>query len=164
MKNSLVGKKLILSDIDGVLTNGCVTLDTTGKETKTLCYRDLDSIGIGRAAGYEFIFITGEDTEMARFIVKRFGVKWAYYGAKDKLAVLQQIATELECPLTNFVYIGDSDRDAPAIAAVGLGVAPADATIKARESAQVITEKDGGTGVLLEIVHKLINGKLTIQV
>ena len=152
--------KLILTDIDGVLTDGRVTLDEHGKETKTICYRDLDAIGIGRRAGYEFAFVTGEDTEMARFLAQRFRVERLYTGAKDKLAALRAIEAELGIPLSSMIYIGDCDRDASALKAVGLGIAPSDASQCAKAASDVITQYRGGFGVLLEVVDKLISGEL----
>jgi len=149
--------KLILTDVDGVLTDGRVMLDELGCESKSISYRDLDAIGIGRRAGYEFAFVTGEDTEMARQLAKRFGVELLYTGAKDKLAAVNAISLEFDIPLSKLVYIGDSDRYAPAIAAVGLGVSPCDASEKARSAANVLTECAGGFGVLLETMDKLIS-------
>ncbi|MDL2272451.1 hypothetical protein LJC23_05400, partial [Desulfovibrio sp. OttesenSCG-928-I05] len=74
--------KIILTDVDGVLTDGRITLDVHGNETKVICYRDLDAIGIGRRAGYEFAFATGENTGMVDVLAKRFGVTKVYPGAK----------------------------------------------------------------------------------
>jgi YrbI family 3-deoxy-D-manno-octulosonate 8-phosphate phosphatase len=156
--------KLILTDIDGVLTDGHVTLDEHGGETKAICYRDLDAIGIGRQAGYDFAFVTGEDSEMACFLARRFTVERLYKGAKDKLAVLRTIEAELNIPLSNLLYIGDSDGDAPALKAVGLGIAPCDATPCAQAASDVVTQCKGGSGVLLEVVDKLISGELQYPV
>ena len=112
--------KLILTDVDGVLTTGRVTMDIYGNETKTICYRDLDAIGIGRKAGYDFAFVTGEDTEMVRVLAKRFTIERIYAGKKDKLKAMQEISQEFDVPLSGLLYIGDSDRDAPALEVVGL--------------------------------------------
>ena len=151
--------KLIFIDIDGVLTDGRVTLDICGNETKTICYRDLDAIAVGRGAGFDFVFVTGEDTEMGRVLAKRFAVSMVYAGCKDKLAALNGISKEFNIPLSAMVYIGDSDRDSPALEAVGLGIAPADASASAKAAAHVQTDSKGGYGVLLEVVDKLIAGK-----
>jgi YrbI family 3-deoxy-D-manno-octulosonate 8-phosphate phosphatase len=151
--------KLILVDVDGVLTDGRVTIDIHGNETKTICYRDLDAVGIGRRAGYDFAFVTGEDTEMVRMLAKRFSIEKIYAGKKDKLAAMRQISEEFGTPLSGLLYIGDSDRDAPALEAVGLGIAPTDGTASAKAAANVQTDCKGGYGVLLEVVDKLIAGK-----
>jgi YrbI family 3-deoxy-D-manno-octulosonate 8-phosphate phosphatase len=152
--------KIILIDVDGVLTDGRVTMDIGGNETKTICYRDLDAIGIGRKAGYDFAFVTGEDTVMVRVLAKRFLIERVYAGKKDKLAAMREIAEEFGVSVSSLLYIGDSDRDAPALEAVGLGIAPCDASANARAAASVLTESKGGYGVLLEVVDKLISGEL----
>jgi len=152
--------KYIFTDVDGVLTDGRVTIDVNGNETKNICYRDLDAIGVGRRNGYDFVFVTGEDTEMVSALAKRFGIEKVYPGAKDKLAVMHRIADEFGVDLSELLYIGDSDRDTPALEAVGLGIAPRDATESARNAANHISRVKGGYGVLLEVVDKLLNGNL----
>ena len=150
--------KLIMTDIDGVLTDGRITLDENGNETKTICYRDLDAIGIGRRAGYEFAFVTGEDTRMARLLAKRFDVERLYTGKKDKLAAVTAIAKESGVQLDSLLYIGDSDRDVPTLEAVGLGIVPCDGSPCAKAAADILTQCRGGFGVLLEVVNNLIDG------
>lgn len=152
--------KVIFTDIDGVLTDGRVTIDINGNETKTICYRDLDAIGIGRGQGYDFAFVTGENTEMVNTLAKRFKVEKVYAGAKDKLIAMATIAEEYNVSVEDLLYIGDSDRDAPALDVVGLGIAPRDASANALSAANAVTESKGGYGVLLEVVGKLIAGNL----
>lgn len=152
--------KIIFTDVDGVLTDGRIALDINGNETKSICYRDLDAIGIGRRAGYDFAFVTGEDTDMVNVLAKRFKVDIVYAGAKDKLSVMQRIAENYCTPIESLLYIGDSDRDVAALKAVGLGIAPSDASINAKEASGYITDCGGGAGVLLEVVNKLIANEL----
>ena len=151
--------KLILTDVDGVLTDGRVTLDMHGNETKTISYRDLDAIAVGRKAGFDFAFVTGEGTEMVQVLANRFRIERVYSGKKDKLAAMREISEEFGVPLSGLLYIGDSDRDAPALEVVGLGIAPSDASANAKYAAHVQTDSQGGYGVLLEVVNKLISGK-----
>jgi len=152
--------KIIFTDVDGVLTDGRVTMDVNSNETKTISYRDLDAIGVGRRAGFEFAFVTGEDTEMVRVLAKRFKVDIVYAGAKDKVPVMTKAAEAYGLKLDELFYIGDSDRDVPLLEACGFGVAPRDGTTNARLAANYVTEVCGGHGVLLEVVDKLISGKI----
>ena len=87
--------KYIFADMDGVVTDGTVRIDENGKESKAICFRDLDAVGIGRNAGLEFAFITGEDTPIAHFMAKRFGVDTAVFGAKDKQAAVEGLLVRL---------------------------------------------------------------------
>ena len=151
--------KYILVDIDGVLTDGRVLMDINSNETKAINYRDLDAISIGRKAGYDFMFVTGENTEMVKILAKRFNVEIVYSNQKDKLAAMNNISEEYGIPLNELICIGDSDRDAPALEAVGLGIAPRDASKNAQATADVITDCNGGYGVLLEAVSNIISGK-----
>jgi YrbI family 3-deoxy-D-manno-octulosonate 8-phosphate phosphatase len=150
----------IFTDVDGVLTDGRVQIDVHGNETKIISYRDLDAIGAGRRAGYDFVFITGEDTEMVRILAKRFGVGAVYSGAKDKVPVITKIAEKMDMSVSEVLYIGDSDRDVPVLEICGFGIAPKNGTISARLAANYVTEVDGGHGVLLEVVDKLIAGTI----
>ena len=150
---------IIFTDVDGVLTDGRLTLDVHGNETKIICYRDLDAIGIGRNAGYDFAFVTGENTKMVQTLANRFNIRRVYAGAKDKLKAMRQISEEFNVPVDSLLYIGDSDRDAPALKVVGLGIAPIDATPKAKAASHVLTDTKGGHGILLEVVDKLTTGE-----
>jgi 3-deoxy-D-manno-octulosonate 8-phosphate phosphatase KdsC-like HAD superfamily phosphatase len=73
---------------------------------------------------------------------------------------MNAIAAELGVDVDKLLYIGDSDRDAPALDVVGVGIAPRDATASALNAANFVTESKGGYGVLLEVVDKLIAGEI----
>jgi YrbI family 3-deoxy-D-manno-octulosonate 8-phosphate phosphatase len=149
--------KIVVSDIDGVLTDGRIIIDSKGNEQKRLCFRDIDAIGIGRKNGLDFILVTGEDNALAAFIAKRFSIGGIIMGAKDKLAALESICEKYEISPEHICYIGDGNRDADAIRQSGFGVAPADASRQARESAKFITDSKGGDGVLAEVVEKIVD-------
>lgn len=148
--------RFIFSDIDGVLTDGTVQIDAKGNELKAINYRDLDAINIARQKGLDFAFITGEDTPLARHLVKRFRVQYASFGAKDKEKAVQDMLQKLQLKSENIVYIGDSPRDIPAIKLANYGITPKDAPLIVKDAADIITDAKGGKGVLLEVVQKII--------
>ena len=148
--------KYIFADMDGVVTDGTVRIDENGKESKSICFRDLDAIGIGRGAGIEFAFVTGEDTPIAHFMAKRFGVETAVFGAKDKKKAVEQLLARLGLTADEVCYIGDSARDVPAIELAGIGATVQDGVLAARKAADIVTERRGGTGALLELVETLL--------
>ena len=149
--------KYIFSDIDGVLTDGTVSISVDGQEQKRICYRDLDAVGIGRNGGLEFAFITGEDTELARRIAERFNISRVIYGAKDKGAAVKAMMEEMRISAGEICYVGDSLRDIPAIELAGLGAAPSDAPASVRRCADIVTGASGGHGVLLELVEMILS-------
>lgn len=148
--------KYIFADMDGVVTDGTVRIDENGKESKAICFRDLDAIGIGRKAGVEFAFVTGEDTPIAHFMARRFGVETAVFGAKDKKIAVEGLLARLNLTADEICYIGDSARDVPAIELAGVGATVQDGVLAARRAADIVTECRGGTGALLELVETLL--------
>lgn len=148
--------KYIFADMDGVVTDGTVRIDENGKESKAICFRDLDAIGIGRKAGVEFAFVTGEDTPIAHFMARRFGVETAVFGAKDKKNAVEGLLARLDLTADEICYIGDSARDVPAIELAGVGATVQDGVLAARRAADIVTECRGGTGALLELVETLL--------
>ena len=148
--------KYIFADMDGVVTDGTVRIDEAGRESKAISFRDLDAIGIGRAAGLDFAFITGEDTPIAHFMAQRFGVETAVFGAKDKGKAVASLLKELGLTADEICYIGDSARDVPAIEMAGVGATVCDGVLAARRAADIVTECRGGTGALLELVEIIV--------
>lgn len=153
--------KLIVLDIDGVLTDGRVVIDNNNNEYKSLNYHDMDGITLLKQKGVNIALLTGEDTPFVDTIAKRLGITNIIKGAKDKEKALKQLSEYTQVPLENICYIGDADRDINALKLCGLSIVPQDATKKAKESALVILKSKGGNGVVYEIIEYLIkNGYL----
>ncbi|HTB64324.1 MAG TPA: HAD hydrolase family protein [Opitutales bacterium] len=147
--------KLLALDIDGVLTDGRTTLGARKPEKKRLAFQDLDAINAAKRAGLLVALVTGESDGSVDLVVQRTGVTLFRRGAKDKLAALQSIARELRISLAEICYVGDGNRDAPALARVGLAFAPANGTFAAKQAAHRVVEKFGGNGVVDEVVRLL---------
>jgi 3-deoxy-D-manno-octulosonate 8-phosphate phosphatase (KDO 8-P phosphatase) len=143
---------LLVLDVDGVLTNGAVLLDAEGRESKTLFARDVDAVFAARRAGVRVALLTGEATPLVDVIARRLEIDVVWVGRKDKDAAIAELASELEVPLEAVCYVGDAVRDAPALALVGLGLAPADAAQAARDAADRVLEAPGGRGAVEEAV------------
>jgi D-sedoheptulose 7-phosphate isomerase len=143
--------KLLALDIDGVLTDGRVMLSADGQEVKNLNFHDLDKLAALRRTGMPVVLVTGENNPMVEAIRGRFDVP-VIPGSKDKLAAIQRVAEEYGVTLGEICYVGDSDRDAPALRAVGLGLAPANATPAAKAAAHRVLQKSGGEGAAAEAI------------
>ena len=148
--------RVLALDIDGVLTDGKVTLDATGRESKTLCYRDIDAVFAAHGEGLTVVLVTGEDSPMVDVIARRLNVSRVYRNAKDKGTVLTQVSRDLDVPVHEISYIGDSTRDAPALTLVGLGLAPADAAEAARAVAHRVLSHRGGEGAVSEALTLIL--------
>jgi 3-deoxy-D-manno-octulosonate 8-phosphate phosphatase (KDO 8-P phosphatase) len=147
--------KLLALDIDGVLTDGRTTLGARQPEKKRLAFQDLDAINAAKRAGLQVALVTGESDGSVDLVADRTGVGLVRRGAKDKLAAIQSLAKELRLSLAEICYVGDGNRDAPALARVGLAFAPANATFAAKQAAHRVVDKLGGHGVVDEVVRLL---------
>jgi len=155
LKREKVRLRLIALDLDGVLTNGQFLMDETGREWKSFSLRDLDAVAKAQAEGIQFAFLTGEKGRIVKQVSKRFNVRLCIEGAKDKEKHLRQLAKKLRIPLDQICYVGDSDRDAPALRLIGLGLVPLDATPLAKRAAQKVLPVKGGEGVVVALLTYL---------
>ncbi|MBZ0297922.1 MAG: SIS domain-containing protein [Anaerolineae bacterium] len=150
--------RLLALDIDGVLTDGHATLSLEGEEIKRINFHDLDHLAQLQREGMPIVLITGESGPLVDAIAARFNVEYVLQSAKEKLAAVERVSTEFGIPLHEICYVGDSDRDAPALAAVGLGLAPANATPAAKSAASRVLSSLGGDGAAAEaarLVHQI---------
>jgi D-sedoheptulose 7-phosphate isomerase len=150
----------LVLDVDGVLTDGTVTCGARGQELKSLAYRDVDAVFEARREGLHVALITGEDSAWVGFVARRLEIEHVVRGAKDKLAALVSLVGALRVGLDEVCYVGDGDRDAPALEAVGLGLAPASASVKARSAARMVLGSRGGGGAVAEAVRLVLETRV----
>ena len=151
--------RCILSDVDGVMTDGRIIYDSAGAETKQFHVRDGLGIKLWMRAGFSFGIITARESVMVQRRASELGIMHVYQGAGDKLQRAVEIADELDCELSSFCYIGDDLPDIPVMKRVGIAVAPADAAADAREAAHWVLDREGGHGAVRELVERLLRAK-----
>lgn len=152
--------KLVVFDIDGVLTDGAIIVDSEGKEQKRVNLKDVDAIFALVREGYMIAAVTGEDTEIVKYFEHRFPWNYFYKGIKKKKEAIEDIVSRVGCLIEETCFIGDGKYDVEAIRAAGLGACPADAVTDARVAADVILHNTGGNGCvweLSEILKRLKN-------
>src|SRR3954452_13631226 len=147
--------RLVVLDVDGVITDGTVVLLASGDEPRRVHFHDIDAVGRLRRMGVGVAILSGEDTPASHRVAARFGINEAVWGAKDKLSTLKDLTGRLGIDLEATCYVGDADRDAPALAAAGVGLAPADCTPAARAAADHVLDVSGGRGVVAAAVRLL---------
>ena len=157
--NSHLPIKLLILDVDGVITDGTVSSTARGEEQKTFSFRDVDAVFEARRKGLHVALVTGETTEWVGFIAQRLEINHVVRGAKDKLEAVHSLAGELGFGLEETCYVGDGARDAPALAAVGLGLVPADAGAEAKAAAAVVLRSTSGRGAVDEAVRMVLAGR-----
>lgn len=147
---------ILISDVDGVLTDGRLEFDDQGGEHKQYHIRDGLGIKLWQQAGHRFGIVTGRNSSTVARRAAELGVSIVRQGAEDKLAAMKELVTDLNVPPREIAYIGDDLPDLPAIRYVGLGVAVADATPDVREAALWITKAAGGHGAVRELIETIL--------
>ncbi len=155
--------KLIVFDIDGVITDGTVIVDVNGTEQKKLNLKDVDAIYELHKQGYKLAAITGENTEIVSYFEKRFPWDYFFRGAKQKTDIIREIQDKGNFQAEEICYVGDGKYDVEPLAYVGLGICPADAIDRAKQAAGMILQKEGGQGCLWELIQILQNYNNTEQ-
>jgi D-sedoheptulose 7-phosphate isomerase len=148
--------QVVALDIDGVLTDGTARVRPGAEADKRIAFVDLDAVTQLRRAGFKLALVTGEDDTLVDQIAQRFGIADVCRGAKDKAAAVQGLAERLGVPVKQICYVGDSDRDAAALALVGFGCAPSNATPAAKAAAHCVFSAAGGAGAVAELTRLLL--------
>lgn len=142
--------RFLVLDVDGVITDGTLLLLPSGDEVRSVHFHDLDAVARLQRLGVQVAILSGEDSPGGRQVAARFGIAEAVWDAKDKLTGLRELTARLGFVLPEACYVGDADRDAPALEAAGVGIAPADATAAARRAADHVLDTVGGRGAIAE--------------
>jgi YrbI family 3-deoxy-D-manno-octulosonate 8-phosphate phosphatase len=151
--------ELILSDVDGVLTDGGIILDSQGVETKRFHIRDGMGIRLWQKAGYRFGLITARSSQMVKTRAAELGIDIIRQGSDDKLAAVRQVLDELRIAPRQVCYLGDDLPDVAPVRAMGLGVAVADACAELREAAHWVTTARGGRGAVREAIEAILKAQ-----
>jgi len=149
--------KLVLLDIDGVLTDGKVSVDSNGNESKTIDFKDIDAVFELKRRGYKVGLITGEATPITLFFNARFKPDFFYNGCKNKPAAIDEILEKTGFALEEVCFVGDGKYDIPAIKLVGLSACPSNAIPEVKELATVHLTARGGDGCVWELLEWIIN-------
>ncbi len=152
--------KLIVFDIDGVLTDGTVQVDENGHEYKKFLLNDIDALNQLAREGYVLAAITGEDTSLANYFGKK--VPWKYFvkGCKEKLVAFQRILQEENCLLEESAYIGDGLYDVPVLEFVPKSICPANSVPTANAAAKVHLNSSGGQGCVVALYQLIKSGNI----
>jgi len=149
--------RLFAMDVDGVLTDGRVTIHSDGTESKT--FSILDGMGLMRLkrAGILTAWISGRPSQVTTLRGTELKVAHIIQGRSDKLQALQELAAQLGLSAEECAYMGDDDIDAPAIAWAGVGAAPAESVPAALKAARFIPKRKAGHGAVREVCDQILS-------
>jgi 3-deoxy-D-manno-octulosonate 8-phosphate phosphatase (KDO 8-P phosphatase) len=151
--------RLLVMDIDGVLTDGRMILSERGDELKAFCARDGVAIALARRAGLGTALVTGESSSIGKVRGTRLGIERVLLGVRRKGDTVEQLMLEQALAPEAVAYVGDDLLDIPALQRCGLAVAVADAAPEVRMVAHYVTRARGGQGVVRELVELILRAQ-----
>ena len=159
-KSELIKKyrkiKLVLTDVDGVLTDGCMYYSSKGEDLKKFHTRDGMAVELLLQKNIKTIIVTREKSKIVISRAKKINVFKVYSGIKQKDKILNQICTKFKVTPNEIVFIGDDINDEKIMKLIGLSFAPSDATQTTKNIADIITNARGGQGVLREVTDEIL--------
>jgi 3-deoxy-D-manno-octulosonate 8-phosphate phosphatase (KDO 8-P phosphatase) len=151
--------RLLLLDVDGVLTDGRIVLDDHGVESKEFFVRDGSAIALWRRSGHAAAILSGRSSRCVDLRAAELGIDPVVQGAKDKGAALDGILAGLGLSADQVGFVGDDLPDLPVLLRAGLAACPADAPAVVREHAHLVTDAPGGRGAVREVVELVLDAQ-----
>lgn len=151
--------RLLVLDVDGVLTDGCLYYGTRGEVLKVFHAHDGLGLKLLAAAGITAAVISGRRSAMTARRCRELGVRHVLQGVEDKLAAFQRLRRRLGVTSGECACVGDDVPDVPLMREVGLSFAVADAHPQARGAAHVITRLPGGNGAVREVCDYILEAR-----
>ena len=152
--------KLIISDVDGVMTDGSIYLDKEGNDV-LMKFNALDGMGINMAlqCGLQFAIISGRKSHQVEIRGKNLNIQHIYLGITNKVEIVNLLIKKLNINYDEIAYIGDDVNDLGVLNLVGLKVAPPNANDEVLNRVELITKKSGGCGALRELIDYILNAQ-----
>ena len=155
--------KILLMDVDGVLTDGRLYLvpGPDGKVVETKGFDSQDGIGLRWLEWYKIAtgVISGRDSPATTERARQVGMRWVVQGHIEKIPILEQILAEAQTDAKHVAYIGDDLTDVVIMRRVGLSFATANAREEVKRSAMAVTDAAGGSGAVREVIELLMKAQ-----
>jgi 3-deoxy-D-manno-octulosonate 8-phosphate phosphatase (KDO 8-P phosphatase) len=151
--------KLLLLDVDGVLTDGRIVVDNEGEEMKYFDARDGHGIRLLARAGIEVGLLTGRSSRVVTHRARDLGIRIVYQKVFNKVDVYQKIKRRKRLTDREVAYVGDDIVDLPVLRRVGLSIAVRDAWEGLKNKVDYVTEQKGGQGAVREVVEILLHAQ-----
>jgi YrbI family 3-deoxy-D-manno-octulosonate 8-phosphate phosphatase len=151
--------KLLVLDVDGVMTDGRVILNGRGEEIKRFHVRD--GYGIKRLldAGIDVVIITGRKSKAVEYRAKELGIQEIYQGVKEKGSLCREVIARKNLIKDQVCCIGDDLPDLPMFTQAGVSIAVADAALEVRSAASHVTDQKGGHGAVREVCEWILKAQ-----
>ena len=151
--------RLLLLDVDGILTDGSITYTADGVEIKSFHIQDGLGLKLLQKGGVEAGLITARHSEMVRKRAAELKLAHVYQGVENKLEVYQRLLAEQGLQPEETAYMGDDWLDLPLLTRVGLAATVADAAPEVRDAVHYITGRNGGRGAVREVCDLILEAQ-----
>lgn len=150
------GIRLLILDVDGVMSDGLIYMGNSGEELKAFNVRDGYGLRCALTSGIEVAIITGRKAKLLEDRCQTLGISHLFQGQSDKLIAYRQLLSELNLTDSQVAYIGDDLIDLPVMEKVGLSVAVADSHPLLLPKADYVTRINGGRGAVREVCDLIL--------
>ncbi len=151
--------RVMILDVDGVMTDGTIIYDFAGQELKSFNVRDGAAIKWLQRAGLEVAIISGRESAPVLARAKELGIEKVVLGALDKLAAFEHFLDQFGYQPEEIAYIGDDLHDLPILERAGFCACPADAVDEVRNVSDYICRASGGKGAVREVAELILKGR-----
>jgi 3-deoxy-D-manno-octulosonate 8-phosphate phosphatase (KDO 8-P phosphatase) len=159
LAEKLQAVKAVILDVDGVLTDGGIYYDPTGREIKRFHVADGLGMELLRHAGIRVVILSGRVAEAITRRAAELRVTDCYQGVRDKKAQIERLRQQWQMKADELLYVGDDLNDLPAFEAVGVRVAVANADAMLKAQAHYVTKATGGNGAVREVCEWLLKAR-----
>ena len=153
--------KLLILDVDGVLTDGKLFFDEQGREYKFFHARDGHGIKLLQQTGVVVAVISGRKSPSVALRMKSLGVEHVYQGHENKIAAFEELIQKVGCQTQQAAHVGDDLLDLPIMSRVGMAIAVNDAVKEVKAFADWNTTLDGGQGAVREVCDLIMQAQDT---
>ena len=148
--------KLLVLDVDGVLTDGGLWYDSNGQLIKRFDVRDGLGIRLLQQAGLQIALLSGGQGGATEVRARQLGIQYCLVGIKDKVHALNTLQMDLNVSPTETVFVGDDLNDLAVRPVVAMLLAPADACAAVRRGADLVLSRRGGHGAVRELAERIL--------
>ncbi len=143
-------------DVDGVLTNGLVTVYPNGELIRQMNVKDGYALKSAIKAGFKICIISGGTNEGVRTRLEGLGIKDIYLGAHNKIIQFNELVEKYNFNLDNVLYMGDDVPDFPVMEKVGMPCCPSDACREIQQVSKYVSDKKGGEGAVRDVIEQIM--------
>lgn len=166
MKNVIEKAKsirIVILDVDGVLTDGSLYFTNRGEEIKAFNCKDRHGMKMLKASGIELAIITARESDCVKLQAENLNIALLYQGKKNKLKVFESLVSKLEIEMSSCAYVGDDIIDLPIMERCGLSICVPSAPAPVKKLAHYVTNSEGGHGAIREICDMVMLAQGTLD-